>query len=126
MLKCPSCVRAGPDVGTCGSHLMCPGTNVPVDPATDIVLHCAPCDKTRVVSVIDMVRGRKVALELQCPRGDDCKCRVVELISHTMTSSLGKALAEGLEDVLVGDVTMQHIKEPVAKAGPRGKKQTQD
>jgi hypothetical protein len=77
MNKCPSCVRAGPDIGTCGSHLMCPGTSIPVVPATDIVLHCEPCDKTRVISVVDLVRGRKVALELQCPRGDDCKCRVV-------------------------------------------------
>jgi hypothetical protein len=73
LTKCPSlgCGRVGEDIGTCGQFLSCPKREVPVDPQTDIVLKCGPCDITRTVPA-DLVFQGKSKLKVQCPRADCC------------------------------------------------------
>ena len=77
MLKCAQCGRAGNDIGDCGSPLTCPKQGVPIE-AGDVVLHCAPCDVTRVVSAHRAITGKALQGSHACPRGEaHCACRAV-------------------------------------------------
>jgi hypothetical protein len=95
MQKCPSCPRAGADIGSCGHIAMCPGTSVPVEPGKDVILHCEPCEKTRVVSVVDLIHGRRKGLDLQCPRGDNCACRAVDVTPRGLSIEEEQRISTG-------------------------------
>jgi hypothetical protein len=88
--KCPSCGRAGSDIGTCGSHLTCPKQSVPIV-ATDVVLHCDACEITRVVAAADIIRGKPMRAEHMCIQ-ENCECRPMTLeTSPVLRPAGGKA-----------------------------------
>jgi hypothetical protein len=91
---CTACPRAGKDVGTCGSPLTCPKTVRPVDPATDVVVTCALCDVTRVVSVGQMMSGKLPNLENSCQR-EMVNCLAVLQPSAAAPAPTKKAAQKG-------------------------------
>ncbi len=69
----PGCLRAGPDLGSCGEHALgCPRPR-PVDPKTEVVIRCSACDRTWAVPVENILKGGTMP---KCI-GDTAECHAV-------------------------------------------------
>lgn len=75
----PGCNLAGDSIGRCGNAggpLPC-GQSVPVKPSTDVLVHCAPCDKTWAISIPGSVLKRGASMPKCCGSTDRCRAVIV-------------------------------------------------
>lgn len=63
---CPACGRTDDAIGQCGRGITpCP-TPLVVDPTKEAVLHCGPCDRTVVIPVDRIMKGKLGEFSREC------------------------------------------------------------
>lgn len=95
MDKCPSCGRAGDDVGTCGAFVTCPRAGVPTVP-TDVILQCDRCEITRAIPASRIITGKPLVSGHPCPVGEEaCECRPIVVTAKPAQGKPARGKAEG-------------------------------